>query len=124
MEFLVITRPRADVELPGVYAGPVSVPLAGVDWQREFVLVADMGEQRTGGYAVRPGTVSSREGEVQVQLQVTTPPPGGMVAQVITHPYAVLRIPRPAPGLATSIVVQDQAGNLLGRIDARPDQEG
>ncbi|HWI61717.1 MAG TPA: protease complex subunit PrcB family protein [Symbiobacteriaceae bacterium] len=114
MKLQLVTGPEGLAPLSGEFMRP-SVALPEVDWTREAVLVLDMGEQRTGGYRIAvTGVARTPAGEVEVSLEVQKPAPGSFVAQVITHPYAVARVPREwltgAP-----IVGRDQHGHELIR---------
>lgn len=116
MELLLISAARDKVVLPGDMVS-AHVPLAGVAWDRELALIIDMGEQRTAGYAVEVTGINLAGGdEVELTLRVTQPGPGDFVAQVLTHPYAVARIPR--VGLrsgAITVVARDQSGREITR---------
>lgn len=116
MEFLLVSEAREKVVLPGDMVS-ANVPLTGVAWERELALVVDMGEQRTAGYAVEVAGINLAGGdEVELTLRVTQPGPGDFVAQVLTHPYAVTRIPRVGlrPGTIT-VVARDQSGREIAR---------
>lgn len=116
MEFMLVTGPADSITLSGDL-GAVPVPLPGISWDREVAVVVDMGEQRTGGYGVKVTGIRLAEAdEVHLTLEVVTPPPGAVVAQVITHPYAVTRLPR--VGLRSGpiqIIGVDQHGREIGR---------
>ncbi len=109
------------VRLPGSMASPM-VNLTGVDWSREAVVIVDMGEQRTGGYAVTVRAVHIvAPNRIELDLEVTRPGPGMMVTQVFTHPYAVARLPR--AGLAAgsvTLIAYDQGGTEVARRVVSP----
>lgn len=65
-----------------------------VDWERQVVLVALMGPQRTGGYRITMAEVTVAGNVVTVQVQERRPAPGERVIQVLTAPYHVVTIPR------------------------------
>lgn len=116
MELVLVTTPRERVTLQGDMVN-ATVSLAGVDWEREAVLIVDMGEQRTGGYAVAVHQVQVQAPDhIRVQLNVTQPGPGHFVPQVLTHPYAVGHIPRSGlAGGAVTIEGTDQRGAQIVR---------
>ena len=75
---------------------PSSQPMPTVDFTHYRVLVLPMGQQRTGGYAVR---LSDEElhiasGIAQVNVRWQEPDPGMMVTQVITNPCIFIKVPR------------------------------
>lgn len=111
MEMIVVAAPRQEVELAGRMQR-ATVSLTGVDWGREIVVVVDMGEQRTGGYAVRllEARLAAPD-RVELSLEVERPGPGSFAIQAFTHPYTVVRIPRAWLGSGqTTLVACDQAG--------------
>lgn len=79
--------------------------------------MVDMGEQRTGGYSVKVTDVrQSVPGEVGLTLVVVRPGPRSVVAQVLTHPYAVARIRRQLlPVGPLTVVARDQSGREIAR---------
>lgn len=113
---MLVAEPRNAVALPGdMISGSAS--LEGVHWDREVALVIDMGEQRTAGYGVKVTGMDLAGGdEINLQVEVTRPGPGAFVAQVLTHPHAVVRLPRAGlrPGEIT-VVLRDKSGAELLR---------
>jgi hypothetical protein len=77
-----------------ISASPQAAP--EIDFSQYGVLFLSMGQQRTGGYAIRLAQeemhVTGAAAEVFVQWQV--PEPGMMLTQVITHPCIFIKIPR------------------------------
>ncbi len=116
MRFLLVKEPAPKVVLSGPMVS-ATVPLTGVNWDREVALVIDLGEKRTAGYAVVVKDVQLTLGdEVHLQVEVRQPGPGDMVAQVLTRPYAVVRLPR--IGLRQgeiTVIARDVQGRELAR---------
>lgn len=111
MEALLISEPRETVALSGEFTG-ASVPLKSVAWDSEVALVVDMGEQRTGGYAVQVAVADVvAPDRIHLKLELTRPGRGAFVTQAFTRPYAVARIPRAGlrPGEVT-VTAEDQTG--------------
>lgn len=114
MKLMLVTDATGLSSLAGQMMRP-AVAMPQVEWTSEAALVIDMGEQRTGGYSLSVAGVSRSEaGAVEVKLQVRQPGRGDFVAQVITHPYTVARVPRAWLNGAT-VVVTDQHGQELIR---------
>lgn len=116
MNLILVAEPQEQVRLPGNLVSP-TVSLAGVDWANEVAVVVDMGEQRTGGYAVsvRGVTVAGSD-RVELALDVQRPGPGMFVTQAFTHPHAVARVPR--AGLSkgpVTLVAYDQGRTEVAR---------
>ncbi len=60
-----------------------------VDWNTYVVLVALMGQQRTGGYSIAIRQVRVQGNTVIIQVKEERPAPGEMVIQVLTSPYYI-----------------------------------
>lgn len=116
MQFRLISAPCESVVLPGDLVS-ATVPMTGTDWGREVVLVVDMGEQRTAGYSVKVTRVQvTPAGDVELELQVGRPGPGAFVAQVITHPYGVCRVPGSAlPAGEVTVIARSGTGQEIAR---------
>lgn len=63
-------------------------------WSREMAVAVFLGERRTGGYALRIEHAAPEDGRLVVTCRESTPPPGTMVTQALTQPWAVTVIPR------------------------------
>lgn len=61
---------------------------------REQAVAVFLGERRTGGYTVRIENPTAREGRLVVTYQESPPPPGAMVTQALTSPWALVVAPR------------------------------
>jgi hypothetical protein len=60
---------------------------------REMAIVVFLGARRTGGYAVEiTGVETSSEGVI-VTTRESAPPPGAMVTQALTQPWALALVP-------------------------------
>lgn len=116
MEILLVAEPRERVTLSGEFS-ETTVKLGKVDWSREFAVVVDMGQQRTGGYSIAIRNVQvTGEGQVVLDLDVNRPQPDAFVIQVLTHPYAVARVPRGGLGSGpVTLVARDQTGAEVAR---------
>ncbi len=68
--------------------------LPKVDFGKNMVLAAFMGEKRTGGYAIQITKVVARNGEVVVFIKETTPPPDAIVTQTLTQPFHIVVVPK------------------------------
>jgi hypothetical protein len=84
---------------------------ATVDFRKEGVLAVYMGQRPTAGYglALQDPTVAVRDGVGKVVVRFEEPEPGAMVAQVLTSPCLLLRMPK--QGIRQLRVV-DPAGTL------------
>ena len=65
-----------------------------VDFTQEMVLAFFLGEQRTSGYEATIARITQEEARLLVSVEVTSPPPGAMLLQVLTQPYHLVRTPR------------------------------
>ena len=65
-----------------------------VDWSEHMLAVVALGQRPTAGYGVEVQGVERAGGFLRVRVAETEPPPDAMQAQVVTHPYVVLRLAR------------------------------
>lgn len=65
-----------------------------VDFANQVVLAVFMGERPTSGYAIEIANVSFTADTYRVQHIQTSPVPGCHVAQVITHPFHMVKVDR------------------------------
>ena len=91
------------------HAGP-DAKAPEVDFSREMVVGVFLGTRSTGGYAVEITGVDERGGAVVVHYTATTPERGMMLAQVITSPFHLVKVPR-----ADGEVTFEKAGGPAGR---------
>ncbi|HEU4884286.1 MAG TPA: protease complex subunit PrcB family protein, partial [Longimicrobium sp.] len=69
-------------------------PPPEVDWTREMVLVATMGQRRSGGYSIRVESVRRDGGELVAAVVETSPGARCGVIAAITAPADVVIVPR------------------------------
>ncbi|HET7462474.1 MAG TPA: protease complex subunit PrcB family protein [Longimicrobium sp.] len=74
-------------------AGP-PVPPPEVDFAREMVLVAALGQRSSGGYAIRIESVRQAGGEMVATVVQTSPGPRCGVTGALTAPADVVIVPR------------------------------
>jgi len=65
-----------------------------VDFGRETVLLAALGERSSGGYSILVDSVYAAPGETQVVVRKTSPGAGCSVIGAMTQPVDVVRVPR------------------------------
>lgn len=63
-----------------------------VDFASESVVFLLAGSRPTGGYSVEARGVALEEKTLVVDAEVKGPPPGSMVTQALTSPYAVVAV--------------------------------
>lgn len=86
---------RAALSREGALGAPAGAT-APVDFPREGVLVVSMGSRPTTGYALalqEPAVVVA-DGVATVVVRFEEPAPGAILAQVVTSPCLLVRIPR------------------------------
>jgi PrcB C-terminal len=66
--------------------------LQGADLGSESVIVLLAGSKRTGGYSVEPNGVTVEGNVLVVDATITSPPPGSMVTQAFTSPFAAIAV--------------------------------
>ncbi|NUY79967.1 protease complex subunit PrcB family protein [Flavobacterium sp. MAH-1] len=55
-------------------------------------IILNMGEKNTGGYAITVDKVEEKPDKIVVTVKETEPKSGDMTVQVITYPYAIIKI--------------------------------
>jgi hypothetical protein len=67
-------------------------PAPSVDFSHDVVLIAAMGTQRTGGYAIGIDTIRVQGDTLVAVVRLEHPGAGCMLAQMLTDPIAVVRV--------------------------------
>lgn len=62
------------------------------DIAKSNFIILNMGEKNTGGYSIGVEKVEETATNIVITVKETAPAPAGMVMQVITYPYAVVKI--------------------------------
>ncbi len=70
----------------------ISSPAPQVDFATEMVAVIFLGEKRTGGYEVEITKAERNDSTLYLYYRERSPSPGGVVAQVMTQPYHVVKL--------------------------------
>ena len=70
-------------------------PVPDIDFENNVIAVIFAGEKNTGGYAVVIKTVSAETDDVILKYRLTEPQPNSFTLQVISQPYAMVRIEKP-----------------------------
>lgn len=74
-------------------------PAPQVDWARQKVVFAALGDRPSGGYSIVVSSAEQAGDELTITVDTITPGPGCMNAEVLTQPVDVVSIPRPAAGV-------------------------
>jgi hypothetical protein len=67
-----------------------------VDFSRQAVVVLLAGEKPTAGYSISMTALEDKNNRVAVHYRISSPPSGVMVAQILTRPWCLEVIPKPA----------------------------
>ena len=86
-------------------------PAPDVDFHRYLVVVAAMGRQRSGGYAIRVEQAQRQAGKLVVTVREESPAPGCMVTTSLTSPIDVVLLP------ATADAVEFRSVQAIRRCD-------
>lgn len=65
-----------------------------VDFEKETVLIATLGMRSTGGHQIRFSDLRRDDESMTVVLTSTSPGPDDMLTMALTHPFAVIAIPK------------------------------
>lgn len=91
--------------------------LPDVDFEKAAVLLIQMGQKTTLGYAIelnRADALTVKQGQAQVMLNWVQPSSGNMVAQMISSPCVLLKLQQ---GDYHSVQVLDQQGDVITETD-------
>jgi len=88
-----------------------ALPPPAVDWAREKVVFAGLGNRPSGGYSVGVIAAERIGDEVRITIETTTPGRNCMAATVLTQPVDVVSIPRPQAGVMIRLVERERAGD-------------
>ena len=68
--------------------------IPAVDFSKEMVIAATMGEQRTGGYSIEIVRVEPKGTTLSIAVRLSSPPPGAITIQALTAPFHFVAVPR------------------------------
>jgi hypothetical protein len=71
-------------------------PVPKIDFDTEVVAVIFLGEKRTSGYRIVLKSIAAEGDDVVVTYQETTPPANSFTLQVLTQPFVMIKISKPA----------------------------
>ncbi len=96
--FLAIQRPEAWNALWG------DQPAPEIDFSRQTVLVALMGQQPTAGYTIDIVDVRATGQNIMAYVATQRPDPDDVVAQVLTYPYSMVVVPKLSQPVSFALV--------------------
>jgi len=65
-----------------------------IDFNKESVILAAMGEKRTGGYAIEVFAVEDSAASYVVRVRTKAPKPGGFQLQALSAPFHIVAVPK------------------------------
>ena len=68
------------------------VPLPAVDFDKEIVAAAFLGEKPTGGYGVEISAAEVTDSSLTIFVKETSPSPGAILTQGFNQPFHIVRI--------------------------------
>jgi len=66
--------------------------LKTIEFEREHIVLASIGQKPTGGYSVTLDSSEIRGGTLELRVRVAEPAPGTIVTQALTTPCAVIAV--------------------------------
>jgi len=91
-------------------ANPSTAP-GSIDWTKEKVVILTLGERPSTGFALRVLSVE-RNGQYGIIRAVEeTPVAGSWGRKRLTHPYAIIRVPRDLPNFSVDLTQREGDGN-------------
>ncbi|TMP96884.1 MAG: protease complex subunit PrcB family protein [Verrucomicrobia bacterium] len=68
--------------------------IPAVDFDKEMVIAATLGTQRTGGYSIEVVGVEARGKTLRISIKKSAPPPGAITIQALTAPFHFVAVPK------------------------------
>lgn len=65
-----------------------------IDFDKESVVFAALGQKRTGGYAIEVVRVETAGAKTEVLLRTRAPAPGGFQLQALSAPFHIVAVPK------------------------------
>ena len=119
MRFMVISDAQEFAEVYNqIHAAAFQKPpRPEIDFNRQRVLIAFMGQKSTAGYEIHfAPTVLRQADTLTIVVEMQSLAPGAIAAQVITSPYVMAVVEK---GAYTQVKFVDADGRLLDVIDVR-----
>lgn len=66
-----------------------------VDFEREFVVAAALGERRSGGFGIEVAGASAAEGGIAAEILTISPGRNCVLTDALTQPLDIVKVPRP-----------------------------
>ncbi|MEM7735847.1 MAG: protease complex subunit PrcB family protein [Deinococcota bacterium] len=101
-DFAIATSDNELIELWNIAYGNqlAQPPLPEVDFARQSIIGIFVGERPTGGYSLQARSVVIEGNDVYIGLQENSPPEGAITTQVLTSPWLMVQVNRPALDVA------------------------
>lgn len=96
---------------------PQAPPVPQVDWDREWVVAAFMGERPTGGYRITMDEARVAGREVRIRVTTREPGPTDVVTMVITYPAHWAAVERPGRPGDYDVIWYDDEGHVLAAME-------
>jgi hypothetical protein len=71
-------------------------PVPEIDFESEVVVAIFAGEKKSGGYSVMIKDASAVVNDIVIKYRLTEPQPNSFTIQVITQPFIMLKMDKPA----------------------------
>lgn len=81
-------------------------PIPEVDFATSELAAITLGEKSTSGYQIVVKSVEFNGDDIEVTYRTTSPPDHGFTLQVLTQPYLVLRIQKPAGAGVVKLILE------------------
>ena len=69
-------------------------PAPKVDFEKEMVIAALLGRQKSGGHKIEVESAREENGKLRIVVKKTSPPMGAMTLQALSAPFHFAAIPR------------------------------
>ena len=93
-KFLTLRSLTEFAELWTIHSQTSPAAMPKINFKRQMVIAVFMGEQHTGGYAIRIENIIESGETLQVEVALSKPRPGSRRVMMITQPNMIVVLPR------------------------------
>ncbi len=93
-KFLTLRSLTEFAELWTIHSQTSPAAMPKINFKRQMVIAVFMGEQHTGGYAIRVENIIESGETLQVEVALSKPRPGTRRVMMITQPNMIVVLPR------------------------------
>lgn len=83
---------KDDAALKELYQSINNESIPRIDFTKETVVAAFLGQKNSGGYAIKIKNVIEKDDKIYIEVEKISPQPGQGVTMAMTNPYSIVKI--------------------------------